>query len=101
MSKSGVFSGPYFPVFSLNTGKYGRENTPYLDTFHAVRVIYHTSNTNGSFYVDNDKVTVVISVKINVNDKPNKFEYMDNKTNDYRFFDFLLAFSYLHIFCEF
>ena len=29
MSKYGVFSGP-------NTGKYGPEKTPYLDTFHAV-----------------------------------------------------------------
>ena len=47
MSKYGDFSGPYFavfgrntqiPVFSPNTGKYGPEKTPYLDTFHAVRV---------------------------------------------------------------
>ena len=30
------FSGPHFPVFSPNTGKYGPEKTPYLDTFHAV-----------------------------------------------------------------
>ena len=30
------FSGPYFPVFSSNTGKYGPEKTSYLDTFHAV-----------------------------------------------------------------
>ena len=30
-----VFSGPYFPVFGLNTGKYGPEKTLYLDTFHA------------------------------------------------------------------
>ena len=36
MSKYGVFSGPYFPVFRLNTGKYGREKPPSLDTFHAV-----------------------------------------------------------------
>ena len=28
MSKYGVFSGPYFPVFGLNTGKYGPEKTP-------------------------------------------------------------------------
>ena len=35
--KYGVFSGPYFPVFSSNTGKYGPEITPYLDTFHAVK----------------------------------------------------------------
>ena len=31
MSKYGDFSGP-------NTGKYGPEKTPYLDTFHAVNV---------------------------------------------------------------
>ena len=45
MSKYGVISGPYFSVFGLNTeisvfspntGKYGPEITPYLDTFHAV-----------------------------------------------------------------
>ena len=51
VSKYGVFSGPYFPAFGLNTeiylfsrnaGKYGPEKTPYLDTFHAVKgkVIY-------------------------------------------------------------
>ena len=28
------FSGPYFPVFSSNTEKYGPEKTSYLDTFH-------------------------------------------------------------------
>ena len=45
VSKYGVFSGPYFPVFGLNTylsvfspsaGKYGPEKTSYLDKFHAV-----------------------------------------------------------------
>ena len=38
MSKYGVFSGPYFPVFSPNTGEYGPEKTPYLDTFNAVLI---------------------------------------------------------------
>ena len=37
VSKYGVISGPYFPVFSPNTGKYGPEITPYLDTFHVVK----------------------------------------------------------------
>ena len=36
VSKYVVFSDPYFPVFVLNTGKYGSEKTTYLDTFHAV-----------------------------------------------------------------
>ena len=31
--KYGVFSGLYFPIFALNTGKYGPEKTPYLDYF--------------------------------------------------------------------
>ena len=39
MSKYGVFSAPYFPVFSSNTGKKGPEQIPYLDTFHAVKVL--------------------------------------------------------------
>ena len=50
MSKYGVISGPYFPVFgpylsfqylsvfSPNTGKYGPEITPYLDSFHAMSI---------------------------------------------------------------
>ena len=33
---SNTESGPYFPVFSPNTEKYGPEKTPYLDTFNAV-----------------------------------------------------------------
>ena len=38
MSKYEVFSGLYFPVFSANTGKYGPEKTPYLNTFHEVKI---------------------------------------------------------------
>ena len=30
----------YFPVFELNTGKYGPEKTPFLDTFRAVFVSF-------------------------------------------------------------
>ena len=30
----------YLSVFSPNAGKYGPEKTPYLDTFHTVRVTY-------------------------------------------------------------
>ena len=32
VSKYGVIFGPYFPVFSPNTRKYGPEITPYFDT---------------------------------------------------------------------
>ena len=34
VSKYEFISGPYFPIFSPNTAKYGPEITPYLDTFH-------------------------------------------------------------------
>ena len=38
-SKYGVFSGPYFPAFSPNVGKYGPEKTASLDTFPMVTFI--------------------------------------------------------------
>ena len=36
VSKYGVIFDPYFPVFGLNTKKYGAEMTPYLDTSRSV-----------------------------------------------------------------
>ena len=36
VSKYGTISDPYFPLLGLNTGKYGPEITPYLNTFQAV-----------------------------------------------------------------
>ena len=42
MSKYGFFSGPYFSLFGVNTRKYGLENTPYLDSFHAVSAAVNT-----------------------------------------------------------
>ena len=41
------YSGPYFPAFSPNVGKYGPEITPYLDTFHAVSIgiLFNKENT--------------------------------------------------------
>ena len=39
MFKYGVVSGLYFSVFGLNTGKYGPEITPYLDTFRALPLL--------------------------------------------------------------
>ena len=38
VSKYGFFSGPHFPVFGLNTGKYRPEKTLYLDIFQAVQL---------------------------------------------------------------
>ena len=40
MSKYGVFSGPYFPLFRLNIGTYQPEKTPYLDTLHGVYITH-------------------------------------------------------------
>ena len=38
-----VFSSSYFPLFGLNTGKYGPEKTAYLDTFRVVMLgLYFT-----------------------------------------------------------
>ena len=39
MSKYGVFSAPYFPVFKPNTEIYGLEKIPYLDSFHTVIIL--------------------------------------------------------------
>ena len=52
VSKYGVFSGPYFPVFSLNTRNYGPEKTPYLDTFctGCTQVYYQLFGLCGSYY---------------------------------------------------
>ena len=36
VSKYGVFSGPFFPVLGLNTGKYRLEKNPYLDILQAM-----------------------------------------------------------------
>ena len=44
--KMEFFSGPCFPVFSLNTGKYGPEKAPYLDTFHAVESMKNIATVN-------------------------------------------------------
>ena len=39
VSIHGVFSGPYFPILGLNTGKYGPEKILYLETFHAAVLV--------------------------------------------------------------
>ena len=81
VSKCGVISGLYLPVFSPNTGKYGPEITPYLNTFHTVfavnkrigshwalwktnKLIYDFPQfcPNGSFS-DRGLISLVISIK--------------------------------------
>ena len=58
VSKYGVISSPYFPVFSVNTGKYGPDITAYLKTFQAVNntnniknIKQNDSHQNRSFQV--------------------------------------------------
>ena len=41
VSKYGVFTGPYFPVFGLNTEKCGPKKAPYLDTSRSVQQSVH------------------------------------------------------------
>ena len=49
VSKYGVISDPYFPVFGLNTGKYGPEITPYLAAYYAV-IVFSYSSLNNPFH---------------------------------------------------
>ena len=96
MPKYGVISGPYFPVFGLNTeiyifspntGKYGPGITPYLDTFHAV-----VSDTN---LLDDDVVinkivqhhsghTSIIKIREKLGNFPNigKFQFNSVTTHE-------------------
>ena len=56
VSNYGVISGPYFPVFGLNTGKYWPEITPYLDTFLAVGApLSNTGNFLWGIHVNKKK----------------------------------------------
>ena len=68
-SKYWVISGPYFPtfglnteiygvriqcsedVFSPNTGKYGPEITPHLDTFHALKCFWTKNSTEDRYVI--------------------------------------------------
>ena len=61
VSKYRVFSGPYFPVFGLNTRKYRPEKTPYLDTFHAV--IYNEDASLGTTLYMLGSIIMFLSLK--------------------------------------
>ena len=63
------FSGPYFPVFELNTGKYGPEKTPYLDTFLAVVNKVASTKATGAKNNRNEWFDGEITVKIVAPDK--------------------------------
>ena len=49
MSKYGIFFGPHFPVFGLNTGNCGPEKTPYLDTLYALWGTQKVCSVSASF----------------------------------------------------
>ena len=65
MSKHGVISGP-------NTGKYGPEITPYLDTFHAVQKLVFRGVLKKtileSFHKFSRKTHVMRTLKLQCND---------------------------------
>ena len=63
MSKYGVISSPYFPVFSPNKGKYGPEITPYLDTFHAVIEEYNPNTKHETLIVFDDMIADMLNSK--------------------------------------
>ena len=64
MSKYEVICGPYFPVFGLNTGKYGPEITPYLDAFHAVLgQLFATDKWNIDHLSDEELLRINNSIK--------------------------------------
>ena len=74
MSKYGVISGPYFPVFGLNIEKYGPEITPYLGTFHAVIMVYNVQDL-GQIIVD-----MSLFERIQVSGNPYMREYRSVET---------------------
>ena len=51
MFKCGVFSGPHFPVFGLNKGKYRSEKTPYLDIFAQCSFGKYIINNGRTYHV--------------------------------------------------
>ena len=60
-----VISGPYFPVFGLNTEEYGPEKTPYLDNFHAVICIdLHCTARLAKFQTSSAMIIVRVSSDI-------------------------------------
>ena len=64
MSKYVVISAPYFPVFGLNTGKYGPDITPYLDTFHAVCSVMNKTEMHIRFFRKLDGTEPKLSYKV-------------------------------------
>ena len=71
VSKYGVFSGPFFLVFGLNTerysvGNYEPEKTPYLDVFHAVYFIENKSMPAGKSISKSLKIPDLLNLRKDV-----------------------------------
>ena len=65
----------FWSVFSPNAGKYGPENTPYLDTFHAVTVGY----VKYTYLICLNLLTFFKQARINVGKYTNKIFLFVNK----------------------
>ena len=76
-------------MFGLNTGKYGPEKTPYLDTFTQciVKLIIENSKYNNKYF-QNKEIAIVIKLKISSRQKAGKIKTLGNKDiNNYEFFN--------------
>ena len=49
----------YLPGFSPNAGKYGLEESPYLDTFHAVTIVAFVCISLGDFVASFEQLVVI------------------------------------------
>ena len=89
MSQYGVIFGAYFPLFGLNTGKYGPEITPHLGTFQAVKTIhilhsrYHPKilehilkNKQKSKFVCIHEILLLIIMKMKMKQKNRSYRYL-------------------------
>ena len=73
VSKYGVISGRYFPLFSPQTGKYGLEISPYLDTFHEVIIYIIQKFGICSIIIDNKSTNDYYDQVINIILKKHRF----------------------------
>ena len=58
------FSGPHFPVFVLNTEKYGAEKLRIRTLFHAVKALVKVSETNRDIHSAEKKVKNMVENRL-------------------------------------
>ena len=95
MSKYGGFSGPYFPVFGLNTERYGVSFTPYLSVFSPNTEKYEPEKTP---YLDIFHV-VIAYLYGNIQNKPKRRCYKDTFNQTYTLI-LLLSNTTINIFAK-